>query len=310
LNSRLQGLIVPIAAIVVLLTMLGAAWPVLFGEGSPLAKYLEHRELKHSSQDAQVAAKMEARLYGEDTAQQEITPRDSSAFISRLRFTDKAAAILCLALAATLPFLSRWRRPSAWLYLLPAIWILLNAFAASLSGGKAHAELSIPAHATRFLLPVALTLLLVRPGCSKPAVNWLLRAACAMTFAVHGWEAFRLHPGFQDLIYTFGSLLGMGVPPVVCHGLLHAIGLMDLLLAIGVLLVHCPIALRWMAFWGLITAFSRPLTIGWLAWPEFAIRLANGACPWLILAVGLPALLRRRQLTDKIPNENSVSENP
>ena len=34
-----------------------------------------------------------------------------------------------------------------------------------------------------------------------------------------------------------------------------------------------------MAFWGLITAFSRPLTMGFDAWPEFAMRIANCALP-------------------------------
>jgi len=310
LNPRLQALIVPVADAIVLLTMLGGAWPVLFGEGSPLAKYLEHRQLVQSSQDAEVAAKMEARLYGEQAAEAEIVPQDASQLIHRLRLADRATTVLCLALATVLPLLSRRCRPLAWLYLLPAAWILFNAFAASLSGGKAHAELSIPAHATRFILPLALTLLILRRDSAKPAVNWLLRAACAMTFAVHGWEALRLHPAFQDLIYAFGSLLGFKVSPLVCHGLLHAIGLMDLLLALAVLLIHSPLALRWMALWGIITALSRPLTIGWLAWPEFAIRLANGACPWLILAIGLPALLARRAPNDKISRQANVSLHP
>lgn len=294
---------------VILLTMVGSAWPVFHYEGSALGKNLERRELVDSVADAEVVAAMEAQLYGETPPAKAAAPRDASASIEMLRRLDRILVVLCLALAASLPFLCRWRRGVAWLYLLPAAWLLFNAWAVAGNGGKAHAELSIPAHATRWMLPIVLALLIARPGSSRPLANWLLRAACALTFAVHGWEALRLHPGFQDLIYVTGARFGIEVAPVACHGLLHAIGLMDFLLALGVLLIHSPMALRWMAFWGVLTALSRPLSIGWDAWPELAIRLANGACPWLILIIGMPAMLRRRPRPEKIPAENPVSPN-
>ena len=37
-----------------------------------------------------------------------------------------------------------------------------------------------------------------------------------------------------------------------------------------------------MAFWGFITALSRPVTLGFDAWPEFAMRIANGALPLIL----------------------------
>ena len=37
-----------------------------------------------------------------------------------------------------------------------------------------------------------------------------------------------------------------------------------------------------MAFWGLITALSRPVTMGFDAWPEFAMRVANCALPIML----------------------------
>ncbi len=278
--------------------MVGAAWPVLFQEGSDLGKNLETRELVEAVDDKGIEAAMAAALYGEKPDAVESNPHDPSAVVDFLRVADKVGAILCLALAAALPWLCRWKTACAWGYVVPALWLLANAVAAMDTGGKAHAELTIPAHATRWMLPLVMTLLIWRPS-AVMAANWMLRIATAMTFATHGWEAFRLNPAFQDLIYSFGALFGVKVPSVVNHGLLHAIGLMDVWLALSVLLIHRPVLLRWMVFWGLVTALARPLTIGWLAWPELAVRLSNGFCPWLILAIGLPALVSFCKQTDQ-----------
>ena len=92
----------------------------------------------------------------------------------------------------------------------------------------------------------------------------------------------------------------------MCHALLHGIATMDGLLALSVLLIHSPRVLCWMALWSLITALSRPLTMGWEAWPEFAIRLANGAVPLLIIGIGLPALIRLN-INESLPDSKSVS---
>jgi len=299
----------PVISAVIFLMMLGSAWPVFFYEGSALGKNLERKQWIESTDDAAVVAAMEAQLYGEEPVETESHAHDTSRTIDLLRLTDRTSAALCLVLAAVLPFAIRRYPASAWLYLLPALWILLNALGATLNGGKAHAELSIPAHATRWMLPIVFALLVWRPASTRTTANWLLRLACAMTFAVHGWEALRLNPVFQDLIFSFGALLGIKISSGVCHGLLYAIGTMDMLLTVGVLLFHIPMALRWMAIWGLITAFARPLTISWLVWPEFAIRLANGACPWLILLIGLPALIHCRKGAEPFSKQEPVSPN-
>ena len=49
-------------AVVVLLTMLGAAWPVLFRDGSALARNLEKRVWVDAVDDQAFAATMEAEL--------------------------------------------------------------------------------------------------------------------------------------------------------------------------------------------------------------------------------------------------------
>lgn len=277
--------------------MLGAAWPVLFGEGSPMGKYLRHQQLVESVDDAGVESAMEAQLYGESTTESDTTSQTPVASLEHLEFLDQSLAVLCLLFAASLPFLCRWHHRFAWGYLVPAIWLLINAHATAVNGGKGFAELSIPAHATRWILPIVLALLVMRWPGSGPTANGLLRVACAMTFAVHGWEAFNLNPPFQDLLFITASMIGIELSSTACHGLLHAIACMDVFLALSVLLIHNHKTLWWMAVWGLITAASRPITMGWDAWPELAIRLANSACPWLILSLGLPTLFRRHNPT-------------
>ena len=191
---------------------------------------------------------------------------------------------------------------------MPACWLLLNAYAVASNGGKAHAELAIPAHATRWMLPIALALLTVMATKSKPVVNWMLRIACACTFAIHGWEAFQLHPAFQDLIFVSSGLVGIEPSTALTHGLLRCIGIMDGLLALSVLLIHSPKTLYWMTFWGLITALSRPLSMGLDTWPELAIRLANAAAPWLIIALGIPALIQLKK--PKIKSDTKSNPKP
>ena len=292
---------------VVLVTMLGAAWPVLFRDGSALAKNLEKRVWVEAVDDQAVAATMEAELYGEDPPAVEISTHDPGPRIEFVRKADKTSAILCILIAAAVPFLVARRRQAAWLFLLPSLWLLLNASAVAMNGGKAYAQLAIPAHATRWMLPVALALFVLSADRIKHIANWLLRIACASTFAIHGWEAFQLHPGFQDLVFIASGQLGLELSTEVCHLLLRGIGIMDGLLALSVLLIHSPRTLYWMTCWGLITAFSRPLTMGWDAWPELAIRLANCAVPLLILGIGLPALIRRGQ-NERSSNLETVSQ--
>lgn len=288
-------------AAVVFINMVGASWSVLFYDGSALAKNVEKRVWLEAVEDRAIEAAMEAELYGETTASEEFSTHDPKAAIELIRETDKISAMFCILLTAILPFLIRRYRQMAWLYLLPAAWLLLNAHAVALNGGKAYAHLAIPAHATRWMLPIALCLLNVMKGCIKPKphwilhTNWMLRIACASTFVIHGWEAFQLHPGFQDLIYVTWGYIGPEPSADTIHILLRVIGLMDGMMAMSVLLVHSPKTLYWMALWGLITALSRPLTMGFEAWPELAMRLANAAVPMFIIALGLPALIRLHQ---------------
>ena len=282
-----------LAAIVAVLTVLGAAWPVLFNEGSAAGKLLVRTHQIEAAGDDDFEEAMEAHLYGETveaaTTRTESNPTSTTAYVSIILQLDRAVSMLCLLLAVTLPFAcQKWPKLS-WLYLLPAIWLLGNAHAIAINGGKSFSELAVPAHATRWGIFLAFIFLSLRNAQSDRIANWILRIGCALTFTIHGWEAFQLNPAFQDLLYVTCGHIGIDLTESVCHGLLRIIGVMDLVLAISVVAVHSRPLLLWMACWGMITAASRPIALGLDAWPEFAMRLPNSAAPLLVLFIGLPA---------------------
>ena len=284
----------PLLAIVAVVTVLGAAWPVLFNEGSATGKLLVRTYETEAVGDVDFESAMVTELYGETlevtASKPESDPAAIAAQVSRLRQLDRGVAFMCLLLTAGLPFACRKWPKLSWLYLLPALWLLVNAQATAMNDSKAFAELAVPAHATRWGMLVALALLLLRNPQSDRIANWVLRIACALTFAVHGWESFQLNPPFQDLLYITAGHVGIGLSEWICHGLLHTIGVLDLILAVSVVAVHHRRLLYWMGCWGLITAASRPIAMGLDAWPEFAMRLPNSVAPLLVLFLGLQAI--------------------
>ena len=295
-RTRVSGRenILTLAAIAAVLTVLGAAWPVLFNEGSATGKLLVRTHEVEAAGDVDFEAAMVTELYGETlevAANKPVSdPAATAAQVSRLRQLDRGVAFMCLLLTVGLPFACRKWPKLSWLYLLPALWLLVNAQATAMNGGKAFAELAVPAHATRWGMLVALALLILRNPQRDRIANWVLRIACALTFAVHGWESLQLNPPFQDLLYITAGHVGIGLSEWVCHGLLRTIGVMDLVLAISVIAVHQRRLLLWMCCWGLITAVSRPVAMGLDAWPEFAMRLPNSAAPLLVIFLGLQAI--------------------
>ncbi len=169
-----------------------------------------------------------------------------------------------------------------------SLWLIVEAVGATLNGGKVHSELAILAHATRWGLPLVLwgIVLKWRKGESalgKSSVLTHLMVVCtSMTFAAHGWEALKLNPFFQDLIYNFVALFNLQISPELTALHLRGIGCMDLMLAVLILFYRRPKIFLWMVFWSLVTALSRPLTLGIDAWPEFAMRMANIALPFML----------------------------
>lgn len=288
-------LLLRLAIIVAVLTVVGAAFPVLVNEGSAAGKLAVRTHEIEAAGDDEFEAAMAAELYGgEPVATRTATTVETGSAAERtrqLRQLDRGIAWLCCFMVLALPFGCRKWLWLAWLYLVPAVWLLVNAQAAAINGGKAFSELAVPAHATRWGIFVALVLLFLRTPQKDLIANWVLRGACALTFGIHGWEALQLNPPFQDLMFATAGHFGIGLSETVCHGLLRTIGVMDLVLAVSILVIHFRPLLIWMGCWGLITAASRPIAMGLDAWPEFAMRLPNSAAPLLVLFIGLPAIL-------------------
>ena len=139
-NEKNPKLPTRLTAIVAVLTVLGAAWPVLFNEGSAAGKFLVRTHQIEAADDDDFEAAMEAHLYGETveaaTTRTESNPASTTAYVSRIRQLDRVVSMLCLLLAVALPFgCPKWPKLS-WLYLLPAIWLLVNAHAIAINGGK------------------------------------------------------------------------------------------------------------------------------------------------------------------------------
>lgn len=187
-----------------------------------------------------------------------------------------ALGIFAWALSATLLGMATSADPSLW-----------NWFEA----------VAVPAHATRWIAPLALGMLWTvqrRPpeakhGFRLSVIEWLMRLAAAGTFAAHGMEAIWQHPVFKDyLIVAAERLLGATLPEVSTTPMLYVIGGIDLLLALLVLVTRWRWVVAYMAAWGAITAGARIVHADFGAWPEFAIRFAHFGVPLALLILWWP----------------------
>ena len=103
-------------------------------------------------------------------------------------------------------------------------------------------------------------------------IEWALRVGVAGEFLGHGMLALG---GKADWIGWIGDMIK--VSPEMAGTLLLAIGAMDILVALVVLLRPLKPVLLWAAFWGFWTALVRPL-VGQPVW-DFIERFANWGAP-------------------------------
>lgn len=199
---------------------------------------------------------------------------------------EHTAAWLLIAAAA----LTLWR--PCWPVLVPvAFWFLLDAGSSTWIGGSFLSSLSVPAHATRIVAPLALALIALWP--SRPELPrwrldsglWLLRLAAAATFIAHGYEAVQLHPLFVDyLIAAAATFFSYDLAQPTAELLLRGIGIIDFILAALLVTTRWRAVAYYMAFWGVVTALSRIVYGGWNDAPQAFVRAANAGVP-LALAV-------------------------
>lgn len=118
--------------------------------------------------------------------------------------------------------------------------------------------------------------------------SWALRIAVTGTFIGHGVFALQGKEGWFKYFYAFGI-----ENPETIVTLLLAVGLIDILLALHVLVRPVRALVLWMAVWGLWTAMIR--------WPlgpdplwDFVERSANWGAPLaLLFLMGWPKNFRQ-----------------
>jgi hypothetical protein len=161
----------------------------------------------------------------------------------------------------------------------------LLAWATMDQGGVPFSEWALPAHAMRVAAPLALLWwgAGAHTAARERAVRWLVKAAIATVFVVHGVEAVRAHPWFIDLtIAGLRATLDLAVTQHTVERLLLVVGLLDLAAA-AALLLGIRAAAWYMAIWGTFTAVLRVLAYGEGAVPEMVVRLPHGLLPLLFV---------------------------
>lgn len=200
---------------------------------------------------------------------------------STIFLSERIAACLLVGAAASL-FV--YRQAIALPFIFIAIFI--DAYARQLSGGEAFSQYAVGAAALRWLLPLALFVLISRsfwlPSRSTRIwlATWVLRIGLATVFITHGLEALGRHPGFIDLLISSArTWLHVSLKESLAVQMLFVIGVVDILVAVLLLIRPWKTLLAWLCFWGLITALSRPLAHGFASYPEVLLRVSHFLAP-------------------------------
>lgn len=211
---------------------------------------------------------------------------------------ERIVSAALLALAVSLFFY-----PATISLLVISAAIVADAWTAQHVGGEPYAEYALLTHGLRFLLPLALIAVVRAEGQGENRsrdlirlANWILRVGLATIFFMHGMEALWHHPGFIDLIIgSAWHLVGVTVGESAAIQALNVIGAVDVLVALLLLIKPWRALLMWMCFWGLATALSRPIAMGFASYPDVLVRASHFLSP---LAIAL-LLLKTTPAKDK-----------
>lgn len=106
---------------------------------------------------------------------------------------------------------------------------------------------------------------------------WTLRASLAACFVGHGAVALTGNPAWLAFFEPFG------IGAEAARLLLPAVGILDLMVAAGLLGRPCRALYAWAALWTLFTALLRPLAGGSVL--DVVVRAANWGPPLALLAL-------------------------
>lgn len=215
-----------------------------------------------------------------------------------------ALGALCLRLPQSANRMGWGSGVAMWLAsALPCVWLVVESWAAATTEshrlsavrpwavGAPLLVLEGAAQATRSVLPLLAVWVVVRRAKARGPTGeiWWARLgslALAATFAAHGVEALALHPGFEEYLEAFfRGPLGAEVSTELLHGVLIAIGVVDLVVALWVLLRPTRAVLLWMLCWGAITAGARIVHGGLGASSQTLLRTAHIVVPLAVLVL-------------------------
>ena len=193
-------------------------------------------------------------------------------------------------------------RPSLFVLLPIAGYVLFEAWAGAYQGGYRYSELTVWAQTLRWITPLALAVLVAWPlsawweGALRARLaSWVLRVGVATVFVVHGLECLWGYGAFADLIMASArGVLDIRIREAQALQIMQVIGVVDLLVAAAILIRPWRAVLLWAAFWGGITAVSRMTALGFGAWIEVALRASHVAAPLAILLLLHPLSSRLR----------------
>ncbi len=159
---------------------------------------------------------------------------------------DDVLGVLLLILSTLFLF---WRKLPILLYMAFSFFIF--GLFQTIMGGEHHSSLTLLAHATRYVTPIAFYFIL--KDFNKGII--LLKIGISITFLAHGIEALLKNPVFLDyLLYAYKNF---NLTESCASYILLAIGIMDIILAILAIYLNNRWVYFYMVFWGFLTASYR-----------------------------------------------------
>lgn len=169
-------------------------------------------------------------------------------------------------------------------------YVVVLIYAAIDQGGYPFSNYSVAAYAMRLSAPAALLIVFStsiqerNSRFSYSLVLWLIILSTSATFIIHGVEAILAHPWFIDMTITMAkNLAGWSITQSSAEQLLIAVGILDIISALALIIFRSPLAAAWMTFWGFFTCLLRIVNYGMGGLPDAIIRLPHGLLPMILL---------------------------
>ncbi len=182
--------------------------------------------------------------------------------------TDDVVGVLLIVASILSLF---WKNLGIFLFIF--LCFFMFAMFQTIIGGLPHTNLTLFAHAARYLTPIGFYFLLRN---SKSGIT-ILKVGVSLTFIAHGIECLYKDPFFVD--YLIYALKRFSLNEDGANNLLLLIGMVDILVGVISLILVNPWVYFYMAFWGFFTASYRVLYEGDLGYLSMLMRSSHYFVP-------------------------------